>query len=155
MATTKVPTQDQVNGLILSRLDIITERLDRIENQFAGTKIIKVKATREGLVGGTTASGYVVDRVVPFVALPSTKALQRFLRVTNPANGKSTMAIVLDVGPWNEHDDAYVLNGARPQAETGTDRWGRPTNGAGIDLGELVWTRLGMTGNTDVEWVFL
>ena len=111
-----------------------------------------VKATREGLVGKPTASGYVIDRVVPYVALPSVTALGHAVRVTNPANGQSCIAIVLDVGPWNEHDDAYVFGGARPAAESGTDTRGRHTNGAGIDLGEKVWAELGMNDNTDVEW---
>jgi hypothetical protein len=116
---------------------------------------MKVKATREGLLGGKTASGYVIDRVVPFVALPSTKAIGKFVRVTNPANNQSALAIVLDVGPWDTGDDAYVFEGARPQAETGTDTRGRKTNGAGIDLSEHVWHALGMTDNSDVEWEFI
>lgn len=115
--------------------------------------MIKVRATREGLIGNFTASGYRVDRVVPFVALPSTKALGKFVRIR--ANGKECIAIVLDVGPWNEHDDEYVFHGARPGAESGKDSRGRKTNGAGIDLGEAVWHKLGMTGNTDVEWEFI
>lgn len=114
-----------------------------------------VKATREGLVGKETASGYVIDAVVPFVALPSRAALGRFIKVTNPANSKSCYAIVLEVGPWNTHDDAYVFAGARPQAEAGISVSGTGTNGAGIDLGEKVWNLLGMTGNTNVEWEFL
>lgn len=117
--------------------------------------MIKVKATREGLVGNYTASGYKVDRVVPFVALPSTKALGRFVRVRNCVNGKQCTAIVLDVGPWNEHDDEYVFRNARPSAESGLDTRGRKTNGAGIDLGERVWAKLDMHGNTDVEWEFI
>lgn len=132
--------------------------------------MIVVKATREGLIGGKTASGYIVDAIVPFVALPSTKALRRFVRVQNPANGKSTIAFVLDVGPWNEHDHAYVLQPAtlpglhatggalpvqRPSAERGLDERGRATNHAGIDLGEAVWKVLGMTDNGPVLWEFL
>lgn len=126
-----------------------------------------VKATREGLVGDKTSTGYVIDRVVSFVALPSTRALHRFVRLRNPKTGAVTYAEVLDVGPWNGgsvirsgkevnvNDDQYVFGGARPQAESGTDLRGRPTNGAGIDLGERVWKDLGMTDNTDVEWEFL
>lgn len=117
--------------------------------------MIKVKATREGLVGGKTSSGYVIDTVVPFVALPSWKAVGRFVRVTNPANGRSALAVVLDVGPWNEHDDPYVFDGERPSAETGVDTRGRVTNKAGIDLGEKVWHQLGMIDNTEVSWEFL
>jgi hypothetical protein len=114
-----------------------------------------VKATREGLLGGTTASGYLVDPIVPFVALPSSAALRQWVRVINPQNGKSIDALVLDVGPWNEHDQAYVFGGQRPAAETGIDTRGRKTNGAGIDLGERVWAALEMTDNSDVWWEFL
>jgi rare lipoprotein A (peptidoglycan hydrolase) len=129
--------------------------------------MIPCKATREGLIGQTTASGYIVDRFVPFVALPSVRALHRFVRVNNPANGKHTIAFVLDVGPWNEHDDRYVFQPAafnvpstdmpviRPQAESGTDERGRPTNHAGIDLSEAVWLRLGMKENGPVLWEFI
>lgn len=116
---------------------------------------MRVKATREGLVGQTTASGYVIDEFVPFVALPSTNALERAVRVTNPLNGVSIIAIVLDVGPFNTHDNDYVFYGARPAAESGQSVSGKGTNGAGIDLGERVWKRLGMQDNTDVEWEFL
>lgn len=117
--------------------------------------MITVKATREGLVGHQTSSGYRIDNAVPYVALPSTHALFRFVRLRNPANGLRALAVVLDVGPWNVHDDAYVLNGARPQAETGLDQYGRETNGAGIDLGQRVWFELGMTDNGPIEWEFV
>lgn len=114
-----------------------------------------VKATREGLIGQTTASGYVIETHVPFVALPSAKALRRAVTVRNPATGVTVEAMVLDVGPFNEHDDAYVFGGARPQAESGVSVSGKGTNGAGIDLGEYVWNALGMKDNTDVEWEFM
>ena len=116
---------------------------------------MRVLATREGLNGSKTASGYVIDAVVPFVALPSVKALHRFVRVANPANSKSTLAVVLDVGPWNEHDDAYVFAGHRPAAESGVSVSGKGTNKAGIDLGEYVWHELGMTDNAEVDWEFI
>jgi hypothetical protein len=115
-----------------------------------------VKATREGLLGHKTASGYVIDSAVPFVALPSTKALGRFVRLRNPLNGKTAIAIVLDVGPWEEQDHEYVLDGARPRVESSpTDSRGRPHNGAAIDLGEKIWRALEMHGNTEIEWEFL
>ena len=118
--------------------------------------MITVKATREGLPGALTSSGYRIDTVVPFVALPSTAALHRFVRVTNPENGRTAIAIVLDVGPWNTHDDAYVFNGKRPAAESGQSLSGTgKTNGAGIDLGQAVWIALGMTDNSNVAWEFL
>ena len=118
-------------------------------------RLKRVKATREGLVGQRTASGFIIDEHVPFVALPSIKALYLAVRVRNPANGESCAAIVLDVGPWNTHDDAYVFGAARPAAESGVDQWQRATNGAGIDLSERVWRVLRMADNTDVEWEFV
>lgn len=114
--------------------------------------MVTVKATREGDIGKPTASGYIVDTVVPFVALPSVRALFKFVRVTNVANGRSALAIVLDVGPWNEHDDGYVFGLCRPASELGPDERRRVTNGAGIDLGERVWRQLGMVDNTAVAW---
>lgn len=119
--------------------------------------MITVKATREGLVGEKTASGWRINTAVPFVALPSDAALRQRVRVTNPTNGKSIVALILDVGPWNVSDDEYVFgNGTvRPQAESGTDESGRATNGAGIDLGERVWNALEMTDNGLVQWEFV
>jgi hypothetical protein len=118
-------------------------------------QIIQVKATREGIIGGTTASGWVIDTKIPFVALPAERALWRLIRIRNPLNGIARFAFVLDVGPWNTNDDAYVFGGARPQAESGVDSSGRPTNGSGIDLGEKIWAQLRMTGNNSVEWEFV
>ena len=116
--------------------------------------MIRVRATREGLVGQKTSIGWPIDTLVPFVALPSFKALRRAILVRNPLNGLFAEALVLDVGPWNEHDDAYVFNGARPLAETGVSVSGHGTNRAGIDLGEYVWHALAMIDNGEVEWEF-
>lgn len=113
----------------------------------------KVFATREGLIGEKTASGYIIDEHVPFVALPCTKALYRAVRVKKGM--KQIIALVLDVGPWNINDDTYVFNNSRPQAESGTDMFGRKTNKAGIDLSEKVWKYLEMEDNGDVEWEFV
>lgn len=117
--------------------------------------MITVLATREGLIGGKTASGYIVDTVIPFVALPARKALHRFIKVTNPKTNKTVIAWVGDIGPWQEQDDEYVFGGKRPSAESGVDSRGRKTNGAGIDLGERVWKTLGMKDNGPVSWEFL
>lgn len=114
-----------------------------------------VKATREGLIGHATASGWIIDAETFFVALPATRALGKRVRVTNHANGKSCEAEVKDVGPWNTHDELYVFHGARPAAEAGISVSMRGTNGAGIDLGEAVWHTLEMTDNSSVEWEFI
>ncbi len=116
---------------------------------------MRVKATREGLLGRVTATGFVIDNYMPFVALPATRALYKFVRLYNPLNAREAVAIVLDVGPWNTDDDEYVFGDQRPQAETGVDKRGRPTNGAGIDLSFALWRLLGMHDNTMVEWEFL
>lgn len=129
--------------------------------------MIAVLATREGLPGGKTATGYRIDPFVPFVALPSTAALRLWVRLHHPRTGHSCRALVLDVGPWNERDHGYVFQPAtlnrtgqvpdatvRPMAESGRDDRGRVTNKAGIDLGEVVWKALGMQDNEAVWWEF-
>lgn len=115
----------------------------------------RIKATREGLEGQRTATGYIIDKFVPFVALPDTSALHRVVCVKNEVNGLSCLAVVLDVGPWNEHDSPYVQGGARPAAESGIDERGRQTNHAGIDLGGYVWENLNMKDNGFVTWFFV
>jgi hypothetical protein len=125
-----------------------------------------IKATREGLVGKKTSSGYVIDKYVPYVALPCVDALFRRVRVRNLVNGRESIAVVLDVGPWNERDRDYVLGTARPLAEVGEHVVyvnGVPqqkiepekVNGAGIDLGERVWAELRMQDNGLVDWEFV
>lgn len=117
--------------------------------------MIRVFATREGRVGYPTAfHRWPVSRLVPFVALPSVKALGKAVLIRNELNQKTVEALVLDVGPWNEHDDDYVFGSTRPAAESGVDTRGRVTNKAGIDLGEYVWHALGMTTNGPVSWCF-
>lgn len=115
-----------------------------------------IKATREGLIGQPTSLGFLVDRVVPFCALPDTRALRKFIRIRAHETGRVTLAVVLDVGPWNEHDSPYVFGEERPQAESGgPDERGRKTNSAGIDLGEACWHALGLSNNGLVDWAFL
>lgn len=114
-----------------------------------------IKATREGLVGSVTASGYIIDRHVPFIALPDSRALFKIVRVINQINKRSILTMVLDVGPWNVHDQEYIFGSSRPQAETGTDYFHRSTNKAGIDLSEHVWNYLEMKDNTNVDWEFV
>jgi len=115
---------------------------------------VRVKATREGLTGTRTATGWRINSDVPFVALPSDAARYRTVALRNPLTGQTTRAIVLDVGPWFTDDEAYVFGSARPKAERAVSLSRRVTNGAGIDLGERVWTALGLVDNTDVEWTF-
>lgn len=111
-----------------------------------GTKL--VKATREGLTGKHTATGWVINDNVPFCALPSEAALRQWVIVSNPVNHKMVKLLVLDVGPHYINDDEYVFGDARPRAESDG------SNRAGIDLGEYAWRELGMEDNTMVEWKF-
>lgn len=115
---------------------------------------MRVTATREGLVGRRTATGHRITPQSLFVALPSTTALRHMVIVRYPTTGRVVRVPVWDVGPWNEHDDAYVFGGKRPQAESGKDRWGRKTNGAGIDLSDAVAAALGFGDIGIVEWQF-
>lgn len=73
----------------------------------------RVFATREGLVGETTANGHEIQERDHFVALPSEKALTcdgchgKEVEVCNPANGRCAVEPVWDVGPWNTEDDYW------------------------------------------------
>ena len=70
-----------------------------------------------------------------------------------PSRASVDCAIV-DVGPWNI-DDPYWENDERPQAETGVDRRGRVTNGAGIDLTPAAAKAIGLPGKGKVDWEFI
>lgn len=88
----------------------------------------------------------------PGVALPFRFRGQR-PNVIVSANEKTVMCQIVDVGPWNTNDP-YWMTGARPQAESGTDISGRPTNRAGIDLTPAAATALGLNGKGQVVWFF-
>jgi hypothetical protein len=116
-------------------------------------------ATREGLVGGTTANGHIIVVNDHFAALPSRRALstnfghEREVRLTY---GSRTVTVpVWDVGPWNTKDDYWNPTSIRetfkdlprgmPESEaafttgynTGLDERGRRVlNPAGIDLAD-------------------
>lgn len=114
-----------------------------------------VIASREGLAGGRTADGTIIDRDKrPLTkddfgcALPARAALGRIVRIRYRA--QEVTCPVLDLGPWFPWrgpdgqwiDDAYWLGGAlaKPMAERlrGQVRPGDARalrmNGAGIDL---------------------
>ena len=74
--------------------------------------------------------------------------------VTNAANNKQVICDVVDVGPWNIDDGAYVLGTERAQAESGTDTSGRTTNLAGIDLTPGAAKAIGLEGKGTVYWTF-
>jgi hypothetical protein len=128
---------------------------------------VRLWATREGLVGKTTAGGHLVTAGDHFVALPSRKALNRSVIVSY--RGKSVTAPVLDIGPWNRDDAWWEVGAARgqfpdlprfvPEAwaayengyNDGRDGSGRyVTFPAMIDLSDGVYADLGMQQS---DWV--
>lgn len=139
-----------------------------------------VFATREGLVGGTTANGHKITDRDKFVALPSRRALSPngrsdySVKVCAP-NGRCAFAPVWDIGPWNTKDDYWNPSPQRqqfkdlpqgvPQAQAafrnghngGKDGFGRrPSNPAGIDLGDgIFWDVLGLKDNSQVQVDYL
>ncbi|MFI7678644.1 hypothetical protein [Actinophytocola sp. NPDC049390] len=135
----------------------------------------RVFATREGLVGHTTANGHKIVKRDHFVALPSRRGLSAkgagdySVRVC-AASGRCEWAPTWDVGPWNTRDDYWAAPGVRqqwgdlpqgtPAAQAayedgyngGKDGFGRKVkNPAGIDLADgTFWDGLKLTNNA---WV--
>jgi len=70
-----------------------------------------VFATREGLVGNTTANGHVIKPRDHFVALPSPEVLcqdgSNQYSVKISYRGRSAVAPVWDTGPWNRNDNYW------------------------------------------------
>ncbi|HEV7829503.1 MAG TPA: hypothetical protein VGP04_11765 [Pseudonocardiaceae bacterium] len=140
----------------------------------------RVFATREGLVGATTANGHVIHERDHFVALPSRRGLAPresgdYTVKICAANGRCEWAPVWDVGPWNTTDDYWNpsdsrqtwpdLPQGRPQAQAayedkyhdGRDQFGRQVhNPAGIDLADgTFWDGLGLRDNGWVTVTYL
>ena len=136
----------------------------------------QVYATREGLVGGTTANGHVIKPSDHFVALPSGTALSPngsgsySVQVCGPARCET--APVWDVGPWNTHDNYWDASRAEftnlPQGEPeaqaayqsgyngGHDEFGRNvSNPAGIDLADGTFYNVGLNNNGWVTVTYL
>lgn len=118
-----------------------------------------VFATREGLVGGTTANGHKIKKNDRFVALPSARALSdkgsHDYSVKVCTKSRCAWAAVWDVGPWNVKDDYWNgrkrrqvwhdLPRGKPEAAAayydgyhkGRDASGRKVvNPSGIDLAD-------------------
>jgi hypothetical protein len=167
----------------LTSLELTADRAaDAAGDSSAQGATYRLYATREGLVGGTTANGHVITSRDHFVALPSRRGLNANdgtrdyqVRVCNPANGQCEVAPVWDVGPWNTKDDYWNPSSVRemwqdlpqgkPEAQAayedgyngGLDMFGRRVaNPAGIDLADgTFWDGLGMSDNGWVEVEFL
>jgi len=149
------------------------------DGQCVSNSGFRIYATREGLVGGTTANGHIIQSHDHFVALPSTRVLSsnggNEYQVKITYNGKSVVAPVWDIGPWNTKDDYWNPSSQRenwgdlpqgkPEAQAayqdnynnGKDQFGRlVSNPAGIDLADgIFWDDLGMINNDWVDVEFL
>jgi hypothetical protein len=136
----------------------------------------RIFATREGLVGRTTANGHVIQPRDRFVALPSWSVLSPKgsdkYRVRVTYKGRSVVAPVWDVGPWNTKDDYWSPNRryrdlpvGMPMAAAavlegyngGLDERGRRIRlPNGIDIADgTFWDDLQMTRDDWVEVSFL
>jgi RHS repeat-associated protein len=119
---------------------------------------------------GNDYKGPMVDPNKPGASLPATlPSDQRMVKITNPANGKSVVAPLVDKGPHNTNDpywDPCNKNSGRPMAESQyanktKDQLGRvPTNPAGIDLTPATMNALGVPGSpgtrqAPVNWDFV
>jgi hypothetical protein len=145
----------------------------------ATARTYELYATREGLVGGRTASGHVIVERDHFVALPSRRGLSAkdtgdYTVTVCARNGRCEWAPVWDVGPWNTRDDYWNPAGTRqmwadlpqgrPEAQAarlegyngGLDQFGRVVrNPAGIDLADgMFWDGLRLTTNAWVTVTF-
>ncbi|GGU30018.1 hypothetical protein [Lentzea flava] len=146
----------------------------------AAGRSYRVYATREGLVGGTTANGHTIRSRDHFVALPSRRGLAPNNSGTYSvqicaSNGRCEWAPVWDVGPWNTKDDYWNPSSTRemwkdlpqgkPEAQAayqdnyngGKDQFGREVaNPAGIDLADgTFWDGLKLTTNSWVTVTYL
>jgi hypothetical protein len=151
---------------------------------FAGPFSSTVFATREGLVGGTTANGHVIVPNDHFVALPSRKALSsnggHEFEVEISYGGHTAVMPQWDVGPWNIRDDYWNpatlrekfqdLPQGMPEAQAAfqnsynngmdggdTSRGPRKVlNPAGIDLADgTFWQDLQLPDNSFINVKFL
>jgi hypothetical protein len=157
----------EVSGL---RLTADTTPVAAATAKPAAAESYQVYATREGLVGGTTANGHVIQSNDHFVALPSGRALSpngsSAYSVTVCGPARCETAPVWDVGPWNTTDDYWNPAGTRqswtnlaqgmPEAEAayqtgyngGHDQFGRSvSNPAGIDLADGTFYNVGLNDN--------
>ncbi|WP_148309846.1 hypothetical protein [Kutzneria albida] len=172
-------TGPQARGLSLTATSTPAARAQSVARPLAA-RSYKVYATREGLVGGTTANGHKIKSRDHFVALPSGRALSPNGKTTYSvkvcaANGRCETAPVWDVGPWNTKDDYWNpsstrqswkdLAQGRPEAQAayqngyngGKDQFGRKVaNPAGIDLADgTFWDGLKLTDNSWVTVTYL
>jgi hypothetical protein len=141
-----------------------------IPREPVGRRFTDITATVFGgpddkLASGTGAYG-ILDWRKPQVALPYNFKTHKepLPKVRLHYGGRSVVADVADVGPWNTNDPYWKTN-TRPQAESGFDlgqtKWGvRKTNQAGIDITVAAADALGLPGSgvmrkAEIDWEFV
>jgi hypothetical protein len=71
----------------------------------------RIRATRQGMIGGRTANGHIITPRDRFVSLPSWSVLSskggHEYQVRLSYNGRSSVVPVYDVGPYNTRDDYW------------------------------------------------
>lgn len=148
---------------------------------FTAARTYKVYATREGLVGGTTANGHVITSNDHFVSFPSGKSLSPkgtgtySARVCRTDGSRCEYDPVWEVGPWNEKDDYWNPAASRqmwkdvaqgkPEAQAaylngyngGRDDSGRTVgNPSGVDLADGTFSAgVGLSDNGYVNVTYL
>lgn len=138
----------------------------------------RLRVTRQGMVGSRTANGHRITRRDFFVSLPSWSVLSSRngaeYKVRLSANGRSVVAPVMDVGPWNAQDNywddnrtrfkdlptgwpedhaAYFERYNRRRAEKGWVRFP-----SAVDVGDGTYWALGLAGEqatVDVTFLWL
>lgn len=166
-------------GPTVRTVEVLADQVTTGPRVLAPRATYRVFATREGLVGGTTANGHKILPNDQFAALPSRRGLSPrgrgdySVRVCTDA-GRCATVPVWDVGPWNTTDDYWNppttrqrwkdLPQGRPQAQAafenrhngGRDGFGRQVrNPAGIDLADGTFYGLGLRNNAFVRVDYL
>jgi hypothetical protein len=71
----------------------------------------RIRATRQGMIGGRTANGYIIPPHARFVSLPCWCSLSTLggdeYKVRITYRGRSTVVPVYDVGPYSGRDDYW------------------------------------------------
>jgi len=136
----------------------------------------RLRVTRQGMIGGRTANGHVITENDFFVSLPSFRSLSsrggKEYQVRLSANGRSVVVPVMDVGPWNHHDNYWStkrewygdLPAGWPQDHAayfedhngGNAELGYVTFPTAVDIGDGAYWKLGLDGaQATVDVTFL
>lgn len=147
-------------------------------DQTAVAPTYRLRATRQGMVGGRTANGHIIQPNDFFVSLPSARALssrdgnEYLVRLS--ANGRSVVVPVWDNGPWNYHDDYWNKNRETyrdlpvgwPEDHAayyenyngGSSERGKVRFPSAVDIGDGAYWALGLAGEqavVDVTFLWL